>query len=105
MQYTKVKRTWLRTSYSPLPRRASLSSRDLSTMSSKDGPIALNSRSEEHITRINSSVEHEANGTTAEIEDSPIYRVYKRRWIGVVLIMLLNIISSWRYDLACAYFE
>ena len=28
--------------------------------------------------------------------DTTIYKVYKRRWIGVVIIMLLNIVSAWR---------
>jgi hypothetical protein len=65
-------------------------------MPSEDGLIALDSYSEEHSTRVNSSAQHEVNGTAAEIEDPPIYKVYKRRWIGVGLIMLLNIMSSWR---------
>jgi hypothetical protein len=33
-----------------------------------------------------------------EVENPIIYKTYKRRWIGVVNIMLLNIISSWRYE-------
>jgi hypothetical protein len=37
-----------------------------------------------------------ANGDV-EIEDPTVYKVYKRRWIGVVIIMLLNIVSSWRF--------
>ena len=38
-----------------------------------------------------SSVEQAANGTTR----TPVYRVYKRRWFGLVQLMLLNIIVSW----------
>ena len=44
------------------------------------------------------SPESETNGTALEVDDSTtIYRVYKRRWFGVAIIMLLNIVSSWRY--------
>ena len=33
------------------------------------------------------------------VDEGTVYRVYKKRWIGVAIIMLLNIVSSWRYVL------
>lgn len=53
------------------------------------------SRSQEHATRV-SSGDFTGDGEV-EIEDPTVYKVYKRRWLGVAIIMLLNIVSSWRY--------
>ena len=66
-------------------------------MAMKDKIMTLKMGSPEHTTRIDSP-ESETNGTALEVDDSiTIYRVYKRRWFGVAIIMLLNIVSSWRY--------
>jgi hypothetical protein len=66
-------------------------------MAIKDKVMALKNRSPEQSTRIDSP-ELETNATALEVVDSTtIYRVYKRRWFGVAIIMLLNIVSSWRY--------
>ena len=42
--------------------------------------------------------ESNENGARFEtVDDAPVYKVYKRRWFGVAIIMLLNIVSSWKY--------
>ena len=64
-------------------------------MAIKDKIAVLANRSFE-VTRIDSE-EDNTNAMTLEVEDPIVYKVYKRRWIGVVIIMLLNIVSSWRY--------
>ena len=65
-------------------------------MAITDKLLAFRSRSQERTTRI-ASLDSETNGTALEFLDSTtVYRVYKRRWFGVVIIMLLNIVSSWR---------
>jgi hypothetical protein len=59
---------------------------------------ALRTRSRE-TSRIDSPVD-EGNDVAVEeltvVDSETVYKVYKRRWIGVVIIMLLNIVSSWR---------
>ena len=50
-------------------------------------------------TRIDSRDGPNPTVVEVQVEDSTVYKVYKRRWIGVVFIMLLNIVSSWRYEL------
>jgi hypothetical protein len=64
-------------------------------MTLKDQLIALKSRRTDQTTRIDSP----PNLNTEDVaeEDGTVYRVYKKRWIGVAIIMLLNIVSSWRY--------
>lgn len=64
-------------------------------MTLKDHLIALKSRSTDQTTRIDSP----PNPAAEEVveDDGTVYRVYKKRWIGVAIIMLLNIVSSWRY--------
>jgi len=45
------------------------------------------------------ALEEELNPISSiPLSDTTIYKVYKRRWIGVVIIMLLNIVSAWRYS-------
>lgn len=84
------------TTYSLLSETASTSQGD-DRMAIKDKIMALKNRSPEQTTRIDSP-EAETDETGSEFVDSTaIYRVYKRRWFGVVVIMLLNIISSWRH--------
>lgn len=42
--------------------------------------------------------ESNENGPGSEtVDDTAVYKVYKRRWLGVAIIMLLNIVSSWKY--------
>jgi len=68
-------------------------------MAIKDRFVALSSRSLENSTRIDSPVS-EMGGAMEEltvVDSGTVYKVYKRRWIGVAIIMLLNIVSSWRY--------
>jgi len=58
---------------------------------------ALQTRSRE-TSRIESPVD-EGNGAVEEltvVDSGTVYKVYKRRWMGVAIIMLLNIVSSWR---------
>ena|SRR6266516_1366815 len=84
------------TKYSLISERPSSSSQGDSRMAIKDKLLAFKSRSQEQTTRID-SLELERNGTALEIVDSTtVYRVYKRRWFGVAIIMSLNIVSSWR---------
>lgn len=84
------------TKYSLLSEIASSSQGD-ERMAIKDKLMALKNGSPEQSTRIDSP-ELETNATALEVDDSTtIYRVYKRRWFGVAIIMLLNIVSSWRY--------
>ena len=67
------------------------------TMAIRDKLIALKGRTREHTTRIN-SLEYSPNGQVDTLSDEgTVYKVYKRRWFGVAIIMLLNIISSWRF--------
>ena len=66
-------------------------------MTIKDKLIALKSRPQKHTARIPSPESETNHNATVEVDDTVIYRVYKRRWLGVVIIMLLNIVSSWRY--------
>lgn len=33
--------------------------------------------------------------TRTQSEEVVVYRVYKRRWFGLVVLMLLNIVVSW----------
>lgn len=89
---------WQETGYSLLPlSESSLSCHDVDTaMTIKDKLIALKSRPQEEITRI-PSPESQMNRSTVEIDETTVYQVYKKRWIGVGIIMLLNIVSSWRY--------
>jgi len=63
-------------------------------MTFRDTILGLKSRSQEHATRVSSG---DFTGNDVEIEDPIVYKVYKRRWFGVAIIMLLNIVSSWRY--------
>src|SRR5271155_4278362 len=79
--------------YSPLP-----ASDDTSTMSLKNKLIALKSRSTDQATRIDSPPNINIEEDVV-VDDGTVYRVYKKRWIGVAIIMLLNIVSSWRYVL------
>jgi len=71
----------------------------------KDRLAALSTRSPENSTRIDSPVSETA-GAMEElvvVDSGTVYKVYKRRWIGVAVIMLLNIVSSWRYpSLPCS---
>ena len=81
--------------YSLLPLSDDSSITATKTMPFKKQLIALKSRGAEHSTRIDSP-----SNTVREdevVEDGTVYRVYKKRWIGVAIIMLLNIVSSWRY--------
>src|SRR4051812_11751365 len=39
------------------------------------------------------------NQSFIPLTDAPTYRVYKRRWIGLVTLMLMNIMISWGYNL------
>jgi hypothetical protein len=64
-------------------------------MTLRDTIFGFKSRSQGQVTRVDSG-DFTANGGV-EIEDPTVYKVYKRRWIGVVIIMLLNIVSSWRF--------
>jgi hypothetical protein len=66
-------------------------------MTIKDKLIALKSRPQERTTRIPSPESDMNRNATVQVDETVIYRVYKRRWLGVVIIMLLNIVSSWRY--------
>ena len=69
-------------------------------MAMKDRLAALGARSPENSTRIYSPVSEMA-GAMEEltvVDSGTVYKVYKRRWIGVAIIMLLNIVSSWRYS-------
>jgi hypothetical protein len=70
-------------------------------MGIKDKWSAMRARSRE-TTRLDSPVD-EGNDVAVEeltvVDSETVYKVYKRRWIGVVIIMLLNIVSSWRYSL------
>jgi len=77
--------------YSPLP-----ASDDTPTMSLKNKFIALKSRSTEQTTRIDSPPNMNIEEDVV-VDDGTVYRVYKKRWIGVAIIMLLNIVSAWRY--------
>lgn len=55
--------------------------------------LVFHKRPRVQATRINSAeITEEIN-----LDETTVYRVYKRRWIGVGIIMLLNIVSSWRY--------
>ena len=65
-----------------------------------DTILGAKSRAQGRATRVDSG-DFNANGESdVEIEDPTVYKVYKRRWIGVAIIMLLNIVSSWRYSLS-----
>ncbi len=65
-----------------------------------DTILGVKSRTQDRATRVDSG-DFNANGDRdVEIEDPTVYKVYKRRWIGVAIIMLLNIVSSWRYLLS-----
>lgn len=83
-------RGWTLQEYRPLP----VSDDPSTAMTLKDQLIALKSRSTDQTTRIDSP----PNLNTEEVveDDGTVYRVYKKRWIGVAIIMLLNIVSSWR---------
>jgi hypothetical protein len=90
---------WQETGYSLLPlSESSLSYQDEDTaMTIKDKLIALKGRgAQEESSRI-PSPELQMNGAHVDIDDTTVYRVYKKRWLGVGIIMLLNIVSSWRY--------
>jgi hypothetical protein len=79
---------WQEPRYSPLPASNSSTSQEDTVMTVKET---------QETTRHNSP-ESNTNDSSMEIIDSTtIYHVYKKRWIGVVIIMLLNIVSSWRY--------
>lgn len=69
-----------------------------------DTILGVKSRAQDRATRVDSG-DFNANGEIdVEIEDPTVYKVYKRRWIGVAIIMLLNIVSSWRYLLSSLSF-
>jgi hypothetical protein len=68
-------------------------------MSLKNKLIALKSRSTDQATRIDSLPNTNIEEEDVVVDDGTVYRVYKKRWIGVAIIMLLNIVSSWRYVL------
>lgn len=47
---------------------------------------------------------HGAGNNGAHVGEAPggrVYKVYKRRWFGLVQLVLLNIIVSW--DVSCSY--
>jgi len=69
-------------------------------MAIMDKFIALKGRSREHSTRVD-SIEYQPSHEQANlvIDEATVYKVYKKRWIGVAIIMLLNIVSSWRFCL------
>jgi hypothetical protein len=66
-------------------------------MTLRDTILGLKSRTQDRATRVNSGDFNAHGDRDVEIEDPTVYKVYKRRWIGVAIIMLLNIVSSWRY--------
>ena len=41
--------------------------------------------------------------TTDNLLEQPVYRVYKRRWFGLVQLALLNIVVSWDVSAMLAY--
>jgi hypothetical protein len=55
-----------------------------------DKVIALKDRPQEQATRIDSPIDD-----APSLDETTVYRVYKRRWVGVAIIVLLNIVSSW----------
>jgi hypothetical protein len=57
---------------------------------------AMKGRSQDQATRLDSRGDSTANGVDVDIDEVIVYKVYKRRWLGVAIIMLLNIVSSWR---------
>jgi hypothetical protein len=84
---------WGHGSYSLLPNTSNTaSSQSPAEMAIRDKLIAMKNRQHEQATRI-----YSRDNTSIDVETEEIvYRVYKRRWLGVGIIMLLNIISSWR---------
>src|ERR1700689_4291416 len=67
-------------------------------MGLRDKWAAMRSRSHQ-TSRIESPVDYgnEAVEELTVVDSETVYKVYKRRWAGVVIIMWLNIVSSWRY--------
>lgn len=60
-----------------------------------DTPLRDDSRDEDSI-RQNARAEHDAHDHYHDHRHAPgHYRVYKRRWFGLVQLVLLNIIASW----------
>ena len=57
-------------------------------------------RLQEQTTRVASRLDDTLSSDTAayRIDSDPaVYKVYKKRWIGVAIIVLLNIVFSWGY--------
>jgi hypothetical protein len=68
-------------------------------MGIKDKLSAMGTRSRQTATRIDSPVDEGHDVAVEEltvVDSETVYKVYKRRWLGVAIIMLLNIVSSWR---------
>ncbi|KAF4312425.1 Major facilitator superfamily domain-containing protein 7 [Botryosphaeria dothidea] len=62
-----------------------------------DTPLRDDSRDEDSI-RQNARAEHDAHDHHHDHRHAPgHYRVYKRRWFGLVQLVLLNIIASWNW--------
>jgi hypothetical protein len=91
-------RGWQQASYSLVPESSSASfpTSSIPAMGIMDRVIALKDRSQERAQRVGSAGDDGSN-----IDDPTVYKVYKRRWIGVAIIMLLNIVFSWGYALCC----
>jgi hypothetical protein len=83
-------------SYSLVPESSSASfpTSSIPAMGIMDRVIALKDCSQERSQRVGSAGDDGSN-----IDDPTVYKVYKRRWIGVAIIMLLNIVFSWGYVL------
>jgi hypothetical protein len=90
-------RGWREAGYSLVPQATSSASESTSSTSSSpamglaDKIIPLRDHPHPQATRVYSEIEE------VPINDPTIYRVYKRRWIGVTIIVLLNIVFSWGY--------
>jgi hypothetical protein len=86
--------------YSPLPVSPDPFDRPPTTgknnMTLKSQLIAMKSRSSDNTMRIDSPPGTAGEDDGPGVEDRTVYKVYKRRWLGVAIIMLLNIVSSWR---------
>jgi hypothetical protein len=93
---------WREASYSLIPQATSSASEPTSSTSASPASpamgllgkaIPLGDRPHAQATRVNSEIEE------VLLNDPTIYRVYTRRWIGVIIIVLLNIVFSWGYVL------
>jgi hypothetical protein len=86
---------WQQAKYSLLQGTGPSSSEEETEMAIGSKLIALKNRTNDQTTRI-TSIDYTGPADVANENDETVYRVYKRRWLGVAIIMLLNIVSSWR---------